>query len=710
MPYQIGCDIGGTFTDITVMNDEGKVWTDKADTTPGNLANGVEQTVENVADRIGVPVAELLEETNRFVNGTTVVTNGVIELNGAKTGLLTTKGFNDTLRIARSPRTDDRDHHDQQNVPDIVPRDCIREIPERIDYSGAEIVALDEDAVKAVVTDLVENEGVETLAICFLWSFQNPDHENRAKEIIEEQYPDLYVTISHEIYPKIREYERMVTTTLNSYTAPDVATYVNEVQERLQAKGLDKSALTLMQGSGGSTTLQEAKSEPIRLVDSGPVGGVIGAQALGEHLENNNIICADMGGTSFETSIIENGEHTVSERTNIREFETGLTKIQTNTIGAGGGSIAWLDNRGIPQVGPQSTGADPGPACYGEGGTKPTVTDAVLVLGLMSPEAFLGGRRELDKAAAEQAIEETIADPLGYSVEEAAAAIYEIAVNSMSNAVRNVTVEQGRNPGEFTFVSYGGASPLYAADICETLGIERAVIPQNAPVFSAYGLLQADDVRNYSQSVFWEPGDDVGKINEALEGTVQRAKNALHDSGFDDDEITIERQGEFKFKGQLFSHPVSLPDGKITIEDIEQIQEAFPEIYEEEYGSGTAWVEVPIILRGVRVRGVGRNEKPSRRSQAVEDVTVEPSDSREVYLPQEHEYLDIDIYAGAALQPGVTVKGPAVIEADITTVFIPEGHEVSVDEYTNYDLSQIDMTEQTTAQTAEPTTKEGTYQ
>lgn len=701
MTYHIGCDIGGTFTDITVMNDEGRVWTDKADTTPRNLANGVEEAVKNVVGHIGLSMTELLDQTDRFVNGTTVVTNSIIELNGAETGLLTTKGTSDTLRIARSPRTSDRDHHNQQNVPDIVSRDAIKEIPERVDYSGDTVVPLDETAVENAVADLVENEGVEALAICFLWSFQNPTHENRAKELIEEQYPNLYVTVSHEIYPKIREYERMVTTMLNSYTAPEVSTYVDEIKERLTSKGLDKSALTIMQGSGGSTTLQGAKSEPIRLIDSGPVGGVIGGKALGERLGTDNIICADMGGTSFETSIIENGEYTVSERTDIREFTTGLNKIKTNTIGAGGGSIARLDNRGIPQVGPQSAGADPGPACYGEGGTVPTVTDAALVLGLMSPDAFLSGRRELDKKAAKRVIEETIADPLGYSAEEAAGAIYEITVNSMSNAVRNATVEQGRDPSAFTFVSYGGASPLYAVDICETLGIERIVIPQNASVFSAAGLLQADDVRNYSQSVFWEPGDDIDKINTALTAVEQKAKSTLRDSGFDDDEIEIERQGEFKFKGQLFTHPVALPDGEITSADIEHIQEEFPEIYEEEYGSGTAWIEMPVILRGVRVRCVGRHEKPSPRPQTVEEMTVKPSTSREVYLPEQHEYADVDIYSESILGPGAIVDGPAVIEKDITTVFVPRSHEMTVDEYGNYRIARTDTAGQTIAKATE---------
>ncbi len=686
MQYQIGCDIGGTFTDVMVMSDEGEVWTDKADTTPGRLADGVEQAIDHVASSLGVSTEDLLDRTDRFVNGTTVVTNAIIELEGAKTGLLTTKGFGDTLRIARSPRTDDRDQHDQRNVPDIVPRNCIKEIPERVDYSGEPVVALDEEAVEDAVDDLVE-EGIETLAICFLWGFKNPVHEQRAKEIVQERHPDLYVTVSNEIYPKIREYERMVTTTLNSYAAPDVATYAEDIKERLTAKGLEESQISIMQGSGGITTLEGAKREPIRLIDSGPVGGVIGAQALGRQVGVDNIICADMGGTSFDTSIIEDGEYKVSERTNVREFDTGLTKVQIKTIGAGGGSVAWLDNRGIPQVGPQSAGADPGPACYGEGGTEPTVTDAALVLGLMSPSGFLGGRRVLDVDAAERAIKESVAEPMGYSVDEAAAAIYEIAVNSMSNAVRSVTVEEGRAPSDFTYVSYGGASPLYAADICETLGIERAIIPQNAPVFSAYGLLQADDVRDYSQSVFWEPGDPVDSINAAVESVEKRVEESLESAGFSD--ATIERKGEFKFKGQLFSYPVTLPDGEITREDIDDIQEAFPDIYEEEYGSGTAWVDSPVILRGVRVRGIGRNEKPARTPADLEVAEPDPESSREVYLPQDHTRADVDIFGGDVLRPGAAVQGPAIIEDGITTMFLPRGHDVQVDAYGNYELTGV---------------------
>jgi N-methylhydantoinase A len=699
MPYQIGCDVGGTFTDVVVADDRGNVWNDKADTTPDDLSEGVERAIENVSDRVGVPATELLEGTDRFVNGTTVVTNNVVELDGAKTGLLVTKGTKDTLRIARSPRTSELDHTKQSNVPDIVPRDCIKEVPERIDYKGEAVVELDEDAVEAAVEELVEEEGVEAIAVCYLWSFRNADHEDRTRELIESAYPDLYVTTSNEVYPVIREFERMVTTLLNSYSAPDVATYIDRLQERLSSKGLDPDAITFMQSAGGGTTPERAKAEPVRLIDSGPVGGVIGVQSLGRQLDADNLICADMGGTSFECSIIEDGEVNITDRTEVREFLTGLTKIETNTIGAGGGSITWIDNRSIPQVGPESAGADPGPVCYGRGGTEPTLTDAAVALDLLDPDAFLGGRRSLEAERARTELERTVAEPLGTSVEEAAAAVYDLAVTSMSNAIRNVTVEEGRDPDGFTLVAYGGALPMYAADICDTLDIDRVVVPNTAPVFSAYGLLQADDVRTYTETLSWNPGEPVDKINETLADLESRIRSEMDTAGFDDADVTVEREGMFKFKGQLFDYGVELPDDTITREDIERIQAEFPEQYESEYGPGTAWVESPVIMRAVRVTGTATTEKPPLKEVADEGGDAEPASTREVYLPSQRTSAEIDIYDRNAVSVGTHVDGPAVVEEGITTVFVPDGFDATVDEYGNYVLTTGTEAEQR----AEPT-------
>jgi N-methylhydantoinase A len=703
MPYQVGCDIGGTFTDIAVLDDDGSLWTDKAGTTPDNLVNGVEQAVENVADQMDMTPSALLSDADRFINGTTIVTNNIIELKGAKTGLLTTKGFKDTLKIARSPRSESRDHHQQHNVPDIVEPDRIKEIPERSDFDGEAVVSLDETAVEEAVDDLVEEQGIDSIAVCYLWSFRNPEHERRTVEIIESKYPDLYVSASHEILPVIREYERMTTTTLNAYTGPDVSEYLDELESELADLGLDPSVISVMQSAGGSTTKAAAQMEPIRLIDSGPVGGVIGTQSVAEQLGYENVIAADMGGTSFECSVVEDGSFTISQRTEIREFLTGLTKIDTNTIGAGGGSIARLDSRGVPKVGPESAGADPGPACYGQGGSDPTLTDAMLGLGFLNPDSFLGGRRQLNAPAAEDALREAVAEPLGYSVEEAAAAVYEVAINSMSNAVRGVTVEEGNDPTEFPIMAYGGALPMFVPDICASLGIEEAIVPRGAPVFSAYGLLQTDDVRTLSETLYWDPGEPVDQINDTLDRITAKVTERLEATGFDEDSISIDREGLFKFEGQLFDFPVTLPDGTIDEAYLDQLSEDFPEMYEEEYGPGTAWVDTPVVLRAVRVTGTGHTEKYTMTERDSTDEN--PSrESREVFLPMQHEYADVEVYDGTTLQPGQSIEGPSLIEENITTVFIPRKQSMSIDSYGNYTIN-IESTDRT--RTLQPASAKG---
>jgi N-methylhydantoinase A len=686
--YRIGCDIGGTFTDIVVMEEDGSLWTAKADSTPGHFVDGVLQAIDNVAAKIGTESNELLAHTDRFVNGTTVVTNSIIELSGADTGLLTTKGFTDTLRIARSPVGDERDQNEQRNVPDIVDREQIKAIPERTDYKGEEIVALDETAVRSAVRELIEEKDVETIAVCFLWSFRNDEHERRAREIIHEEYPDVYVTLSHEIYPKIREYERMVTSVLNSYTATDVASYLDELESTLVDRGLDGSRIAVMQGAGGSTTPANAKDEPVQLIDSGPAGGVIGAHRLGQEVELDNIIAADMGGTSFDCSLIEDGEYELAERSEVlRQVLTGLTKVDITTIGAGGGSIASVDERGIPQVGPQSAGADPGPVSFGRGGEYPTLTDVAVVLGLISPSAFQSGSIDLDGSAAETAIEKHIAQPMGMTVDEAAAATYDIAVATMSDAIRSITVEKGRNPDKFTLFGYGGALPIFAMDVCAPLGIEEVVVPRTAPVFSGYGLLQCDDIRTYSRSMFWSPGEPVDPVDEAVQEMTEQAQSDLAAAGFDDAEIHLRREARFKFQGQLYDKSVALPDGKVTEEELADIRERFPEIYEAEYGAGTAW-ETPVVIQSLRVIGTGRTEQRHRETVAAESHTPTTVRSRDVYLPVERERRTVDIYEPDGLSSGAILDGPAIVEGPNMTMFLPDQCKLEVDRFGHYRLNR----------------------
>jgi N-methylhydantoinase A len=700
--FQIGCDIGGTFTDIVVLDEHGQVYTDKSDTTPRDLGEGVLAAIDNVARQLGVETDELLSQTTRFVNGTTAVTNSIAELRGAKVGLIVTQGFRDTLRIARSARNAERDHHRQLSVPDVVDRDCIVEVNERIDRKGEVVVELTEADAKRAIDELVER-GVESLAVCLLWSFQNPAHEELLRAVAEREYPELYTSVSSTLYPMIREYERMMTTVLNSFTGLRVAEYTAGIEKRLGERGL-RVPISFMQSFGGTLTADEARARPIALVDSGPVGGVVGANDLGKRLGIENIITADMGGTSLDVSVISDNRYTVTQRVKLREFLTGLSKVDVVTVGAGGGSIAWLDTRGMPQVGPRSAGADPGPACYGRGGDQPTVTDAAVALGIMDPGAFLGGRRTLDAEKSREAIERVIGEPLGMSVEEAASAIYRLVVANMSSGVRSATVERGRDPRDFTLFPFGGALPVFAADICNEMGITKAVIAADSAVFSAAGLLGTDDVRNLMKSIFWSDGGSVEEVNETLETLEGEARESLREAGHGEDRITVERQGDFKFEGQLFELTVPIPEGHVDQAHLSRILEAFPELYEAEYGEGTAWVESPIHLMAVRVTATGRTDKVQPQPGARESGDAVRGE-RDVYLPSEGQRQRLPIYDAHLLDDGTVIEGPAVIEHRLTTTVVPRGWQLTLDELGNFVLSdrRAESTDGETAATATAT-------
>lgn len=694
MEFQIGCDVGGTFTDIFVVDAEGNGYRNKADSNPGDFSIGVMDVIRLVAADIGISEEELIKNTTRFINGTTVVTNTIIQLNGAKTGLLVTKGTGDTLRIARSARTADRDHlYHQLNVPDIVPRDCIKEITERVDYAGDIIVPLNEGEVREALRELVEERKVEAVAVCFLWSFLNDEHEKRVKEIITEQYPDLYLSLSCEIHPQIREYERMTTTVLNSYVGVSAVQYVNKLKERLTELGFN-GELVFVQAIGGSTLPEEAKKAPINLLDSGPSAGVSACTSFGKSLGYNNILYCDMGGTSFDCSIIEAGKYRVVDRCMVQNLLTGLNKIDFTTAGAGGGSIVWIDTRGVPQVGPESAGAVPGPVSYAFGGENPTLTDAAVVLGLISPEKFLGGRRKLDKGKAKQVFLEKIGKPLNVNAESAAVAAYRIATETMRDAVRTVSIERGRDPRDFALMAIGGASALFAAPIALSLGINTVIVPGDASVFSAFSLLQIDDIRYFKKSISWEPGYLLDEVNETLDELEKTGRDLLIESGYEESQIKVERSGDFKFKGQLFDWPIVFPKGELTDGDMKKIEEDFPEDYEREFGLGTAWVEARVVLTGVSVVCTATPKKIvlSPVHKAVEGIKIKPIDTRRIYsLTKSGKQEDVDIYRGDDLKPGMDLIGPAIIEKNFTTIYAPSECSVKVDEYLNCIINKREM-------------------
>lgn len=688
MPYHIGTDIGGTHTDTVVLSSEGDRYLAKAPSTPDDFSVGVIDSLQVAAEEVGISLDELLQNTERFVNGSTVATNTIAELQGARTGLITTKGFEDTLRIARSPRKiREYDPHEQTGVPEIVERDLIEGLAERIDYEGKVVVELNREEAEQAVETLVEEEDVDTIAVSLLWSFENSAHERLIGEIIEENYPEMHYSLSHEIFPVIREYERTVTTVFNSYSGPSVVKYVENLTERLREHGLD-SPPQIMHCEGGYCTPKEAMENPVTLVNSGPAAGVTGANEIGKQLGVNNLITADMGGTSFDVSVIYDHNVQMRNRAKIGEFDTGLDIVDIEAIGSGGGSLGWIDDRNQPQVGPESAGADPGPACYGKGGTEPTITDAALTLGYLNPEYFLAGRDTLDEDTARTALEEHLALPLDYDVTDAAAAMMNLAVAKMGNATRTMTVERGYDPRDFAMLAYGGTSPLFAPLICRDMNIDEIIIPDEAASFSARGLLEADHKRSYFRSHHTVLDDEsILEVSDLYHTMEENAREDFKAEGVDPDDVEMKRRLDVRFAGQAEEFPLDVEQRSFTPEDAEHIEERFIKNYERRYGSGTAWIESDVEIQNLRVEATASVSTPSQQTAAKAATNgagapdEQPKEHREVFLLGPSEYRKTPIYDGGTLTPGFEVDGAAVIERPYTTIFVPPEASMEVDQY-----------------------------
>ncbi len=686
--YHIGVDIGGTFTDVVSIDEDGHVRRAKAPTTPDDYPRGIFDALETLAREADLDLGGILRGCELFINGTTIVTNAIAELRGRRVGLITTRGFRDTLRIARSARTNDMDLWTQTPPPDIVAREDIAELDERVDSFGQVVVPLHEEQVREAIRRLVEG-GCEALAVCFLWSFANSAHEQRVREIAGELYPDLFVSISSRVFPVAREYERMVTTVFNSYASKGIETYVDKLERELKQRGLGVE-LSMMQSIGGLLSTAEAQEQPIQLINSGPVGGALGARALTQALGIQDAITADMGGTSFDTALIKDGELTLAHRVQLGKFDTGISMVDISAIGAGGGSVCWLDSRGAPRVGPQSAGAVPGPACYGRGGAEPTVTDVAVALGLIDPDYFLGGAIKLDRAAAASAVRTRIAEPLGWTEDAAASGLYQIVTDTMANAVRSATIEKGYDPRRFVMVSFGGASGLFMAQICRTMGIKEIIIPDDAAVFSAYGLLWADGVRSFVQTVNWiVPAAPLEPVNAVIGSLAEQARSVLAQRNFAPDQIELRYEGDLKFAGQIFELTVPLPAAQLTEAHREQIASEFKDSYERLYGKGTAWEGFPPIMLNARVTGIGRVNKPALRRFARDGGSADRAwhGSREALLPDLGRRERVAVYRGAAFAPVMSLQGPAIVEDVDTTIYVPTGAELSVDEFRNYRLT-----------------------
>jgi N-methylhydantoinase A len=692
-PCIVGIDTGGTFTDIVVLHPNGEVSINKSPTTPKDFAQGVIDAVDVAAKSLGTERTAFLDNTAMFKHGTTVATNALIVRRGAKVGLITTRGFEDTIYVMRAVgRVDGLDEMEIKHVTKVtkptplVAHQSIRGVYERIDYKGAVVVPLDEAGVREAVRALVDEQKVEAIAVCLLFSWMNANHEKRVAELIHEIYPDrdLPVTLSHELAPQMGEYARSNTAIVNSFLWTTIDRYVSGLNRKLKSLGL-RNDIMVMQANGG--IVRPSQMTGIGTMNSGPAGGMIATAFVAKTLGHPNVITGDMGGTSFDVGLLSNYQCMHAREPIAERFRLLQPMIDVESIGAGGGTIARVDPvTGRLLVGPDSAGADPGPVCYGMGGTQVTVTDANVVLGYIDPDYFLGGRRKLDKKAAEDAIEREIARPLRLSIIEAAAGIYDVINSKMSDLIRRQVVRAGHVPEEFVIYAFGGAGPVHAAAYGAELGIGRVYVFPISPVFSAFGVAASEVVHTKMVTRHLPAPIDMDALNEELQKIEANLTEMMSEEGFSADRVTSRRQLYMRYGRQVNEVPVQVPGGMLSTQNRKAIEEAFNRKYEQMYGAGAGHAEAGIEVISIAVDAIGATAKPTLRKYPIAgpDASGARKGTRRAYFSAKSPgYRDAAIYDYTKLQAGSVIHGPAIIETPFTTVVVPEMHRADVDEYLN---------------------------
>jgi len=681
-----GVDIGGTFTDCVLVGEDGKVAYGKALSSPADsFKSGFFGSIESAGDQLGLEPGELYTKMDRLIShGSTVATNIVVERKGAEIGLITTRGFEDTVRTMRGlgrptgePPENLLRFAETRKPEPLVPIERTFGVAERIDSDGDVVVELDEEAVAAAADALVA-AGVETIAIAFLWSVRNDAHERRAREIVRERAPETFVTISSEISKSVGEYERFVATLINSYVGPVTSTYLHGVQGRLADVGF-AGELHIMQCHGGMVPLGLGADRPIFTIGSGPVGGLIGCARVADDLGRRDIIASDMGGTSFDVGIIKDGEPLAADDTLLGKWRYRVPAVEVISIGAGGGSIAWIDELGGGlRVGPQSASSLPGPCCYDRGGEEPTVTDADLILGYIAPEATFGSKGERGgfkprRDLAERAIREKIAEPLGLSVTDAALGIVEVANAKMAAALENEIIGRGFDPRDFVLMSYGGAGPFHAAGYAASLGVDTIVVPgEAASVWSAFGISQADIRYQYESSVVLIEPFDVERVKGAFDELEAQARETVGEredaSAFD-----FRRFARMRFQWQRHELEMSFPAGEIDAATLEEVKRQFVEIYTERYGEVALLPGAAVEIVSIRLEpAITMGSENLDRLDVASDEQFEKG-TRPVHFERGASAVDAAVYNGDAMPLGAVVEGPAVIDLAITGIVVPPG-------------------------------------
>ena len=694
MGYVIGVDVGGTFTDAVAIGGDGGMVSSKTPSTPPDYGSGVIAAVDILAKELGLTTDGLLADTDYIAHGTTSSLNALVMGKVPDVGFITTMGHRDSIfimnvegRYLGRPQHELQDVMGQSKPRGIVPRRLAREVVERIDRAGAVVVALDEAHARGVVREILA-QGVRAIAVSLLWSFRNPAHERRLREIIHQEDANVFVALSSEVSPRIREFARHSTTIMSTQIGPGLALYLSELEGQLRARGL-KGSLLVMQSSGGAIAASEAAASAITTIGGVLTGGVVGCVYLAQQLGHKNVIATDVGGTTFLAGLIVDGEPVRASGTIVNQFPINVPTLKVEAIGAGGGAIAWIDSGRNLHVGPASAQAIPGPACYGAGGTEPTNTDANLVLGILPETGLLGGLKPIRKDLAEDAIRRRIAEPLGLSVEDAAAAIHAVQNAQTGDLLRKIVVESGYDPREFVVYAFGGAGPAHCAAYAAEVGVGKVVVPLGpvASAFSAFGLAISDIVLVREHSDPMTAPYDPLRVQQNFEHLEAAVHEAMNRQGIPLDTIELYREIDMRYGLQLGEVTAPMAAGTLDAALMAESVDEFERRYARLYGEGSGFREAGIHGITFRVRGVGVlkvdpnfEELPAAHGK---DASSAMSARRPVCLDGRKGFVSTAIYDYRLLRAGHVIEGPAVIEVPTTSVVVPEGMRGEVDRFGN---------------------------
>jgi len=696
MSYTVGVDIGGTFTDCVAISADARLLHAKTlSTHASDPGEGVLDGIAMLAALEGLPVEQFLGRSRRVSHGATIGTNLVVERKGARTGLLATAGHTEALAMMRGggrtaglPYEQIFSVHNTAKPEPLVARECIGAVHERIDRNGRVVAPLDEDRAREAIRGLIEGQGIEALAICLLWSFRNPAHEQRLAAIARELKPGLFVSLSCEVAPQLGEYERTVATVINAYVGPASVRYLRDTGERLAARSL-ASPFLVMQSNGGVAPVSAAERKPLVTLDSGPAGGLAGAASLSRLRGDANVIATDMGGTSFDVGLVVAGEPVVAETRTLSQYTYRAPHLDVRSIACGGGSIAWIDphTRAL-RVGPHSAGSSPGPVAYGRGGTQPTVTDADVVLGLVRADGFLDGRMPLDAAGARQAIAR-MGSEIGLSLEQTAAGILQVNNAAAANLIRQRTIQQGLDPRDFTLYAFGGAGPVHVWGFTRELGVSRAVIPlgNGASTLSAFGIATSDVVLQLDRACDFSLPAPLDSLRDAL-GELDRSASAeARAVGLDPETLAVERSCLLRYRGQFFqSLSLPLPDPEDSLFNA-KLREAFEREYARLYGKGALVLLQDVELFALRTR-LSRAQAVKITGDSASGQEPAPRESRDVFWPTHMDWIETPVWDGRRLSAGDRLDGPAIVELPHTSVALAPQQVLEVDAQGNYVVTE----------------------